>query len=248
MKRSEIALLAIILVAVSVLTYFIHFLIFRDPHHIFIFLVGDIAFVFLEVFLVGLVIERVLARREKRAMLSKLNMIAGAFFSEVGNKLLAKLLECYPESDRICPCLSVSAEWTGADYKNALNYIRNLTQKPRCSEASLDEIKDFLIEKRPFILRLLENPNVLEHEQGSNLIWAVLHLTEELEARSSLGNLPEDDLEYLDLSIHRVYRLVAQEWINYMQYLEPNHPFLFSLIVRIHPFQQQPSPTVAGGG
>ncbi|MDD5122784.1 MAG: hypothetical protein PHX97_05315, partial [Dehalococcoidales bacterium] len=63
MKRSELALLALVLVGISVITYYVHYLIFRDPHHIFIFLVGDIAFVFLEVFLVGMVLERILARR-----------------------------------------------------------------------------------------------------------------------------------------------------------------------------------------
>lgn len=246
MKRSDLSILALILVAASLLTYYMHYLIFRDPHHIFIFLVGDVAFVFLEVFLVGLVIERILARREKQAMLAKLKMIAGAFFTEVGNKLLAKLLKCYPEGSRVCPCLDVSQNWTRSDYQTALKYIRNLKLEPRCKDVDLDNLKDFLVEKRPFVLRLLENPNVLEHEQGSNLLWAVLHLTEELEARSSLGNLPETDLSYLAASIHRVYCLLAEEWINYMQYLEQLHPFLFSLIVRVHPFQEKPSPVITG--
>lgn len=57
-------------------------LFFRDPHHIFLYLIGDIAFVFIEVLLVTLIIHQLLSRREKQAMLKKLNMVIGAFFSE----------------------------------------------------------------------------------------------------------------------------------------------------------------------
>ena len=247
MKRSDLVILAVILIAISTLAYYIHYIIFRDPHHIFIFMISDLAFVFMEVFLVVLVIERILTRREKQSMLNKLNMVAGAFFSEVGNKLLAKLIICYDRRNKICPCLDVSKNWTSTDYKKARDFIHNLSDKPQCSNIDLDELRDFLIQKRSFILRLLENPNVLEHEHGSNLLWAVLHLTEELEARSSLGNLPQSDLDYLASSIQRVYRLLAAEWITYMEYLQSDHPFLFSLILRIHPFQEKPSPVVTGG-
>jgi hypothetical protein len=68
--------------------------------------------------------------------------------------------------------------------------------------------------------------------------------SDELEARASLGDLPQSDLDFLANSIHRVYRLLAAEWITYMEYLKSDHPFLFSLILRIHPFQEKPSPIV----
>lgn len=74
-------ILAVILIAISALVYFVHYLIFRDVHHIFIYLVGDLAFLPLEVFLVVIVIERVLARREKQAIMQKLNMVVGAFLA-----------------------------------------------------------------------------------------------------------------------------------------------------------------------
>lgn len=236
MKRSDIIILAGILIAISSLAYFIHYIIFRDSHHIFIFMLGDLAFVFLEVFLVVLVVERILARREKKSMLNKLIMFAGPFFREVGNRILAKLSNCYDQREKVCPCLDVSKDWTSTDYKKALDFINNLSDKPKCSKIDLDELKEFLIKKRSFILSLLETPNVLEHERGSSVLWAVLHLTDELEARSSLGDLPQSDLDYLTDSIHRVYRLVAAEWIIYMEYLKSDQPFLFSLLLRTHPF------------
>jgi len=68
-------LLGLSLIALSALVYFIHYLIFRDAHHIFIYLIGDIAFVFLEVLLVTLILHQLLRYREKKAMLNKLNMV-----------------------------------------------------------------------------------------------------------------------------------------------------------------------------
>ena len=58
--------LGISLVALSAVFYLVHYAIFRDSHHIFIYLLGDIAFVPIEVLLVTLIIHRLLSAREKR--------------------------------------------------------------------------------------------------------------------------------------------------------------------------------------
>lgn len=59
----------IILILLSVIFYSVHYVLFRDAHHIFIYLIGDIAFVFIEVFLVTLIIHELLSYREKLGML-----------------------------------------------------------------------------------------------------------------------------------------------------------------------------------
>jgi len=58
--------LGLSLVVLSILFYLLHYAIFRDPHHIFIYLIGDIAFVFIEVLLVTLIIHQLLSDREKK--------------------------------------------------------------------------------------------------------------------------------------------------------------------------------------
>jgi len=75
---------AAILIALSAVAYSVHYLLFHDVHHIFVYLVGDIAFVPIEVLLVVLVLERMLSRREKQLVHQKLNMVIGTFFSELG--------------------------------------------------------------------------------------------------------------------------------------------------------------------
>jgi hypothetical protein len=65
------------LIALSTLFYVLHYSIFRDSHHIFLYLIGDIAFLPIQVLLVTLIIDRLLNERERSSLLKKLNMVIG---------------------------------------------------------------------------------------------------------------------------------------------------------------------------
>ena len=145
-------ILAAILIALSALVYFVHYAIFHDVHHIFIYMVGDLAFLPLEVFLVVIVIERVLARREKQAIMQKLNMVVGAFFSEVGTELLQRLLSCFGKSKDICQHLDIKQDWTHADFKKAISFAGAIDDEPDFSRLDLNGLKKFLVQKRQFLL------------------------------------------------------------------------------------------------
>lgn len=245
MKRFNIyIILAGIFMVISGLIYCLHYYIFRDVHHIFIYMVGDLAFLPLEVFLVVIVIERIIARREKQSILQKLNMVVGAFFSEVGTELIKRLNNCFERCDDICQHLTIDQNWIHTDFKKAAAFAYAIEDKPNCLNIDLEGLRTFLVEKRPFMLRLLENPNLLEHERFSDLLWAAFHLTEELEARSTTKDLPDTDLDHIAGDIKRLYSQLVAEWVTYAEHLQSSYPFLFSLVVRTHPFQEQPSPVV----
>ena len=243
-RYSNLIILAVIFIAVSALLYFVHYLIFRDAHHIFIYMVGDLAFLPLEVFLVVIVIERMLASREKQAIMQKLNMVVGAFFSEVGNELLQRVLDCFDKSDDIRQHLNVKQNWSRADFNKAIAFARTIKGEIDFGCLDLNELKKFLVQKRQFLLALLENPNLLEHERFTDLLWATFHLTEELEARKSFIGLPKADLNHIAVDTQRVYRLLIVEWLFYAAHLKSKYPYLFSLVARTHPFQERPSPVV----
>ena len=224
--------------------YLVHYLIFRDVHHIFIYMLGDLAFLPLEVFLVVIVIERILSYREKKAMLQKLNMVMGAFFSEVGNYLLADFLKSFKNREEIYRHLGINNKWTEADYKKASVFADQLKVDVDFDKLDLNALKNFLRQKRTFLLTLLENPNLLEHDRFTDLLWAATHLDEELEARPSLEGLPGSDLQHIAVDIQRLYERLASEWLAYIGHLKLNYPFLFSLALRTHPFQEHPSAVV----
>ena len=243
-RFSFITYLAIGFVALSAILYFVHYLIFQDVRHIFIYMLGDLAFLPLEVLLVVVIIERLLARREMQAKLEKLNMVVGAFFSELGNYLLQDLLKHFDNRVEISGHLNITGRWTKQDFKKAADFAYHLKVDVDCRNIDLGRLKAFLAEKRTFLLTLLENPNLLEHDRFTALLWAVTHLDEELEARTSFIGLPETDLEHLAVDVQRMYDHLASEWLDYVQHLKSKYPFLFSLVLRTHPFQEQQSPIV----
>ena len=69
----------------------------------------------------------------------------------------------------------------------------------------LEELKMTLLAKREFLLRMLENPNLFEHESFTELLWAVFHLTEELASRADLNHLSDADYHHFSADIKRAY-------------------------------------------
>lgn len=237
-------LLGLSLAVLSVLAYLLHYTIFRDPHHIFIYLLGDIAFVFIEVLLVTLIIHHLLSMREKRAKLEKLNMVIGVFFGEFGTELLARFSDFDPRLEEIRKELIVTPEWSEKEFANTSRRLKSYEYSVDIRKIDLVELRGFLTSRNELLLRLLENPILLEHESFAELLRAVSHLTEELVAREDLGGLPESDLKHLTGDVKRAYNLLVDQWVAYMKYLRSNYPYLFSLAVRKNPFDRSASPVV----
>jgi hypothetical protein len=91
------------------------------------------------------------------------------------------------------------------------------------------------------MVRLLENPLLLEHESFTDLLWAVFHLTEELDSRDSLEGLPGIDMEHLAGDAARAYERLTGQWLSYMEHLKKAYPYLFSLALRLNPFDPEAS-------
>jgi hypothetical protein len=237
-------LLGCSLMALSAVFYLIHYAIFRDVHHIFLYLIGDIAFVFVQVLMVTFIIDQLLSQREKRSLLNKLNMVIGAFFSEVGTQLLKSFSDFASHEDQIKKDLFENNDWSNKTFSNINKHLKGYDYRVESQKGDLEGLKNFLLEKRDFLLGLLENPNLLEHESFTELLWAVFHLTEELAFRPGLKQLPETDYGHLSGDIKRAYVLLISEWLAYMKHLRDNYPYLFSLAARMNPFNPHASPIV----
>ena len=227
--------LAWFMLIVSLLLYGLEYLLFRKTGDIVFGLLGNLAFLPIYVLFVTLVIERVLKERDKIAMRQKLNMVIGVFYSEVGTVLLRDFTDFLVRHEELATQLRVAPEWTGRDFKKAGGFLANHEIDVDCRLGDLMQLKNFLMDKRDFMLGLLENPNLLEHEDFTDLLWAVFHLTEELGARKNVADLPHPDLEHLAADIRRVYHNLTRQWVMYMQHLKDDYPYLFSLAVRTNP-------------
>jgi hypothetical protein len=237
-------LLGASLILLTIILYLMHYAIFRDAHHIWIYMLGDIAFLPIEVLLVTMIVHRVLDMREKRNRMEKLNMVIGAFFSEMGMQLLHQLSEFDSTCKQIKDCLEADQGWNEQDFRRAGRELSEYKCSIGRDDVLLEEMRDFLLSKRDFLLTLLENPTLLEHETFTDLLWAVFHLTEELKYRYVIAELPDMDHEHLCGDIARAYSLMLREWLVYLEHLQSNYPYLFSLAVRMNPLEPEASPII----
>jgi hypothetical protein len=241
--RWQIALGASLLIS-SFVFYLVHYIFIGSISHIFESFIDNIAFLPIQALLVTLILSQVLGQREKQARLEKLNTVVGAFFSEVGTRLLTWSASADPCIEEIRAQLLVTAAWSERDFRAVSAQLYARTYAVTIERIHLGDLRAFLVGERGFLLGLMQSPTLLEHESFTELLRAVFHLTEELEARPDLSALPPADLAHLAVDMQRAYKLIMQNWLVYMRHLKDNYPYLFSLAMRMNPFDRDASPIV----
>jgi hypothetical protein len=196
----------------------------------------DIAFIPVSVVIFTLVIGRLLEQREKEALLNKLNMVVGAFFSQVGTELIDRLVKFDADVEMVRPHLLFAGSWKALEFEAARRSVSGHESGVRIDAGDLEGLKTFLVGQRTFLLRLLENQTLLEHETFTDMLWAVFHLTEELAARPDLGTMPPPDRRHVELDMARAYGRLLSEWLRYAEHLKSQYPYLYSFAVRTNPF------------
>ncbi len=193
---------------------------------------------------VASIAETVLNRREKQERLEKLNMVIGAFFSEVGTPLLRAFADADPNLAGLREACRITPSWGAEDFAALQARLASHAYTITIGRIDLPWLKRFLASERMFLLGLLENPMLHEHETFTSLLWAVFHLADELSHREDLSALPASDLAHLANDMERAYAHLAAQWLAYMEHLKATYPYLFSLAVRLNPFVPNASPIV----
>lgn len=237
-------LMLFVLAVASTTLYVIDYFILGSARDIASSFIGNLAFLPVYVIFVTLIIEQIMRERERQTIMRKLNMVIGVFFSEVGNRLLKDLSGYVVMCDELRSKLQVTGHWSESDFQGALDYLKSHDPRIDCSGCDKQQLKDFLVSKRSFLVGLLENQNLLEHEQFTDLLWAVFHLVEELDARKTFDGMPKSDIDHINGDIKRAFGYLSREWVFYMKHLKQDYPYLFSLAVRLNPMLEHQDPLV----
>lgn len=188
--------------------------------------------------------DLVLTRRNKRIRTHKLYMAIGAFFSEVGNDTLAIFSKADPQINKAKKDLIMNESWSEKEFSDANKQMKTYNFKVKIEKINLDKIRSLLMRKRNFLIELLQFPELFEQDTFTELLRTIFHLTEELAFRTDLKGLPENDLNHLKIDIERTYSPLVHQWLDQMEYLKSNYPYLFSLSKRTNPFDPTASPIV----
>ena len=237
LRRWQVAI-AVTLIVAATLVYATRWWLFpaRGLHNEMLrYLVDDVAFLFIQVLLVSMLLDGLMQRRHRETMLNKLNMIVGAFFSECGADILGRVAKLDTDLGEVRGDLLARMSWKSKDYERAKRAFREHKPVIELSTGDLGELRERLDHEKAYLLSLLGNQALLEHEAFTDLLWAVTHLAEELQVRGDLEGLPPTDRAHLAGDVKRAYTLLGVQWIDYLQHLQVQYPFLFSLAVRTNP-------------
>jgi len=183
-------------------------------------------------------------RREEEIRHQKINMVTSLFFSEMGNDLLKQFVRFDPAVKTLHKNLKISADWENEDFDRAQRFLRQHPLSVRLRPDDMAALLKFLQNKSGLLLRLIENPILQEHENFTELLRALFHLRDELLHREGLSGLPDTDHEHLEGDISRVYKLLVSEWLRYIRYIQKSYSYLFSLAVRVNPFDPEATAVV----
>ena len=237
---------SLIMVILIIIIYGSNYLVLGDEEHIISYVWTHLGFIPLDILIVAFLLEGIIEKKEKEAMLEKLDMLMSTFFSELGNDLITQLSIANKYKANTTNLKSIK-DWDDEDYNNKLKELKDspvdflADVAPENREEFLENLRELLVNKREFIINLINNPNLLEKEEFTNLITAILHLDEELEHRKDLSLVNDADFNHLNIDMNRVYNILVHEWIYYLKYLNKHHPYMIALLIRTNPFDEDAS-------
>jgi hypothetical protein len=232
------------MIILIIIIYGSNYLVLGDGEHIISYVWTHLGFIPVDILVVAFILDEIIERKEKEAMLEKLDMLMSTFFSEVGNDLISQLssVNKYKASTE---SLKSIKNWDDKDYENKLKELKStppdfsaMDIAPEDREEYLENLRELLVNKREFIINLINNPNLLEKEEFTGLINAILHLDEELEHRKDFALVNNADFGHLNGDMQRVYAKLVHEWVYYLRYLNKHYPYMIALIIRTNPFDE----------
>jgi len=242
MKKVKSSFLIVLLLSLlSVLMYAFQLIVFDSPRDTGFYILQDFAFLPLQIAIVTVVLGRYLKSREKNERLKKISIVINAFFSEAGIDILTGLTGLNKNYDDISVKLNVQTDWTDNMFSKTVKYFENADIEIECNVERLEVLKELMKSKMDFLIRMIENPNLLEHDTFTDMLLAVFHVTEELLARDVFEEDSKADMEHLSKDIQRAFKRLLIQWIEYMRHLHAEYPYLYSLMVRKNPFCKERS-------
>jgi len=170
-KLRDNVLLAIILTGSSAIIYLIQNAIFHEPSQTVFYIFQDMAFVPVQALIATLVIDGFLKIQEKRKKVKKINVVISTFFVDAGVNIMMAMSHFNQNHTEACEIIKIEKfiDNKGSIVKKALGEFEyRFYAEPN----KLEELASIMDKNRGFLLDLLENQNLLEHESFTDMLWA----------------------------------------------------------------------------
>ena len=227
-KDKYYIVVSLILVALSVIMFGVHYLVFGQGVNTAYYSLMNLCFIPINSLVVTLILDKLIDHKSKKERMEKLNMLVGLFFTELGYKLMHLIIV----ADK--------------DGKNAITCFENLDEVERqirahnysidINEIDLDAVMDILFKNSNMLVNLISNESITQHEIFTDLLMSVMHLRDEITFYKN-DKKGELDIGHLEKDVLRVYENISLQWVDYLRYLNKNYPFLYNNAIRVNPFK-----------
>lgn len=234
-------MIVLILILLSVIVYAVQIIVFGAPRDTGFYILQDLAFLPLQIAIVTIVLGKYLKNREKAERLKKINVVINAFFSEAGTDILMNLTNFSKNCDDITAKLNIQTDWTDSIFSKTVKYLEKADIQIECNAKQLGSLKALMKSKRNFLIGIMENPNLLEHDTFTDMLLSVFHVMEELIARSEFEEDSKADMAHISNDVTRATKALLIQWVEYMRHLQSEYPYLYSLEIRKNPFFKERS-------
>ncbi len=228
--------LILLLLCASALLYAIHYLIFRDLHHLAIFGLHELAFVPLEVILVTLGLDQLVEKTHREEARSKVSIIETLYFNESGGTMLRYLTSFDPDAARLRELLQVTQDWRSSDFRQAIRQLKSYPFLLDLERIDFFGLHYHLSQRHEYYRSMLENPALTQSEAFTEMIMKIYLLWEELDGRTNLYQLPEKDRNYLAELLHEIYRELTEYWLDNVYNHSIHNRFRLHRAIESNPF------------
>lgn len=220
--------ISFILIALSGLMFFIHYLVFGQAMNTAYYSLMNLCFIPINSLVVTIILEKLIDYRAKKERMEKINMLVGIFFTEVGGKLMRLIID----ADEGAKNYIVDFDDLNKIKRNLDNY--NYQVNMECID--LKSIKDVLVENNNLFVTLISNESILNHQIFTDLLMSVIHLRDEIIFMEKDKGV-EMNANHLESDVIRVYKNITIQWVHYLEYLNKSYPFLYNNAIRVNPFK-----------
>ena len=235
-KKPMLAVFGILMVVLSAGMYALQNMLFNRPVDTGFYLFQDLAFLPINVLLVTIGVNAFMGYREKQEKLDKVNILVGEFFTESGYDVIRALNAFVVNLEEVSVCTAFDSKCGLRERRRFLHSMERMEITVDASLGKLDTLRDGLMAHKQNMLSMFGNPNLMEHDRFTDMLWAVYHLMDELRSRESLADLPTSDLRHLSGDIKRAYVLLVIEWALIIRHMKERYPYLYSMASRKNPF------------
>ncbi|MGL6107088.1 hypothetical protein [Romboutsia sp.] len=227
-KVKHYFVISLILISLSGIMFLTHYIVFGQGVNTAYYSLMNLCFIPINSLVVTIILESLIDYKAKQERIEKLNMLVGIFFTEVGSKLM-----------RLIIIADKDAQNSIIGF-NDLNKIKNglLTYEYKIvfEKIDIESIKVLLVSNSNLFINLVSNESIHQHEIFTDLLMSVIHLRDEILFLEN-DKFEELDIGHLEQDIIRVYKNITVQWIDYLEYLSNNYPFLYNNAIRLNPFR-----------